>query len=89
MKRKAGSVQKATKPTKSLKSSTKAKATTPSKVAKKAPPPEEYSSSDGDIGDIDEYMRGGESDSDLEANTVVDFDDGEVTLNLPQHQKKR
>lgn len=47
-----------------------------------------FSSSDNDIGDLDEYMRG-ESDNDTSTQPVVDFDDGEVSLNLPQKQKKR
>lgn len=82
MKRKAGSLQK-TKQTKVLKASTKAPA---SKV--KAPPPtEEYSSSDNEIEDIDAYMNG-ESDEEISTRAVVDFDDGEVSLNLPQKKKR-
>ena len=87
MKRKA--TQKTTKQTKVLKPSTKAQAAGPKTALKSVPPVEEedYSSSDNDIGDINEYMQG-ESDTDVSA-TIVDFDDGEVSLNLPQRQKKR
>jgi hypothetical protein len=46
---------------------------------------EEEASSGEDIGDIDEYMKGEDSDKD---ESFVEFDDGEVSVNLPKKKKR-